>query len=155
MLTLIKFQKNKSQEDAGGEDGIEFIISGEDAPEGIQATKKTLCFIATLVEFFIVSPRLDSLRVGRHNRLKSKLAGQRSRLVALVGAVHDQRAFSSARAPKLDPGGQPFFFHFFEQIATAGPVARLSRREQKRYGLPIICGHQMNFGVPSSARFSD
>src|SRR5688572_16868269 len=125
------------------EHDVELLESGEDSTKSLQSAKQPLDFVATPIHGPIVVPGADSGLLGRHDRNEPEIQGELARLIALVGAVHEQ-----VNRPRC--GSQ-----LTQQLASFRCIVGLSGRERKRYGRSSIRGNQMNLGSPSAAGLAD
>ena len=104
--------------DESGKHGVQFFKTGEDPPESLESSEKPLHFIAPLVEFAVVFPRIETVNFGRHHGFKLQIKDQLPGFVTLVGPVHDDRAKG---------GGTPLPTP--QELAPLGAVGALARRE--------------------------
>ena len=97
------------------EDEIEFVVAGGDPAEVLEPPEEAVDLIASTVEFTVVGPCPVAVAGQRNNRELAQVPGQLAMLVAVIGAVHDQRRASDGRAEAA------------HQFATTGCVAGLTR----------------------------
>ena len=103
LLTLLECLDAEGEVDEGDEHEIELVEAGEDAVKALEATEESLDLIASCVQRLVVPPGLAAVRIRRHNQDKAQIKRQLARLIALIGAVHDQWA----AARQLKARGQP------------------------------------------------
>ena len=118
---------------------VEFLESGEDAPEALEPAKQALNLVAALVHLAVVLPGRDSIRLRWHDRDETQVQCQLPGLLAFVGAVHQQmnRPTRLAQTP--------------QERAALGCIVRLAWRECEGDGGSSIRGNQMNLGSPPAA----
>jgi hypothetical protein len=139
VLTLAKGFDDEGEGEKAEEQDIEFLEAGEDAPVAFESAEEPFDLIALSVESAIVTPGIDAVAFRRPNRNHAQFKHQLARLVALVGAVHDQRQRTRHGSEGL------------EQVTALRRVVRLARGKGKSYRRSSIRGNQMNLGVPASA----
>lgn len=69
---------------------IQLIESGKDATKTLQASEQPLHFIATLVHFSIIRPRLKTIAFRWNNGNEAKVERQLTCLVTFVRLVHQK-----------------------------------------------------------------
>ena len=127
----------------GHEHHVEFLESGEDAPEALEPAKQTLDLVAPLVHLAVVLPGRDPIRLRGHDRDETQVQCQLPGLLALVGSVHQQMNRPTGLAQTL------------QERAALGRIVRLAGREREGDGGSSIRGNQMNLGCPSAAGLSN
>ena len=111
----------------------------EKMPVALQPPEEPFDLVPALVHFSVVLPRIESRLQRRHNGDEAKLQRQLTRLVAFVGAVHDQ-VNRTIRWPQR-----------LEQSPTLGRIVGLTGRQAEHHGRSSIRGNHMNLGVPSAS----
>ena len=76
---------------------------------------------------------------GRHSQIKHQLA----RFVTLIGPVHDHGRTMGRGLPA------------FQQGTALRHVMGVAARQAECQCKPIICGNQVDFGIPAAARFAN
>ena len=143
MLTLFGGIYDQDKIDKGEEDDIEFLKSGEDAPEAFQSAEKPFHFVAFLVEFAVIFPGIKPVGFGRNHWNHAQIEHQLPCLIALIRFIHQH--------------WKPFrhWAKLFQQQPALGCVVRVAWRQSEDYSRSSIRGNQMNLGVPSAAGFAD
>ncbi len=99
----------------------------------LQATEQPLHFVAPLVHFLVVLPRIDPIGLGWNHRHEAKIERQLAGFIAFVSAIHQQM-------------NRPLHWpQVFKQRAACGCVMCVARRQSERDGCSSICGNHMNF----------
>lgn len=127
----------------GDEHQIELVESTEDSAKSLQPPKQSFDLVTLLVDLAIVFPGLQSLGIGRHDRIEAQLQRQLPRVVSLIGAVHDQVAMSLGTGQRA------------HQRSTGRPISGLPRTQGEGEDTAIIRGSQMNFGGPATSGSTD
>ena len=122
---------------------VEFLESGEDAPEALEPAKQALDLVAALVHLAVVLPGRDPIRLRGHDRDETQVQCQLPGLFALVGSVHQQMNRPTGLAQTL------------QERAALGRIVCLAWREREGDGGSSIRGNQMNLGCPSAAGLSN
>ena len=122
---------------------VEFLKTRKDAPKALEPAKQALNFVTTSVHRTIIFPSVNSITFGRNYRHKAKLQRQLTRLIPLVGAIHQKVEGTVGRTESI------------EQLTAFRRVVRLAWRKGKGYSRSSIRGNHMNLGAPSSARLAD
>ena len=137
--------ENEGTSDECVEDNIKFVVSDKDASKGFEPAEKALYFVAALIQFFIIFPRLEAVFLGWHNGIEAHVAGKPPGFIAFIGAVHE-----NAGALGRDVG-----LPVLQQVSAGRAVCGLARAQTERQGKPSMRGNQMNLDAPSSPTFAD
>lgn len=122
---------------------VEFLKSGEDAPEAFKSSEQAFDLITPPVHDLVIFPGLHAIGLGRYDGNKSQVHRQLSGFVALVCAIHQQMDRPVGFAQAADP------------LAPLGGIMDVAWREGKGYGRSSIRGNHMNLGGPSPPGFAD
>ena len=106
-----------SEEDLVEIDMGEFVIAVGDAAQSFDASEVTFDRVAGAVGRAVQRPRLAAIRLRRGDQLPAEFGGQRTHLIALVGAVGEQLRLTRYGAEPL------------QQPASPGRIAPVTRRQ--------------------------
>ena len=82
---------DEGEVDESGEHFVELVETRKDSAEGFEAEKEAFDFVPFFVEFLIISPWMRAVYFWRNYGLQAEIQSQLSRLIAFVGAIHDDR----------------------------------------------------------------
>ena len=102
--------------DEAEKDEIELVAAGTDPAEALEPAEKAFDLVAAAIEFSVVGPGRVAIAGRRHNGAVAEVPGELARLVAVIGAIHDQRGPARDRS---EPA---------QQLSTSGRIATLSHR---------------------------
>jgi len=125
------------------EDDVELFESGKDPAKAFEPPEEPFDFVPFLIEFFVVAPGIESVRLGRDHWNHVQVEHRLPRFIALIDAIHQQRQA----------------FRHRSQILRQQPALRcivvVAGRKGEDYGRSIIRGNHRNLGLPSAAGLTD
>ena len=129
---------NKGKIDKGKKDNIKLIIASENTTKSFETAKKPLNLIALSVQLLIIVPRIFTVAFRRDYGYVTKFRRQRPRIVSFVCRVHQKIDWLVNRTKTSQQG------------AAFRSIAAVSRRQRKRYPIPI-CEHVLDYAVKMGA----
>ena len=97
------------------EDEVELVVAGGDPAEALEPAEEAFDLAAAAVEFAVVGPGRVAVAGRRNDGPVAQLASQLAGLVAVIGAVHDQRRTAADGTEAA------------QELATSGRVATPTR----------------------------
>ena len=101
--------------DEAEEDQVEFVVAGGDATEALESTAESFDLVAAAIADTVVGPGRVAIAGRRDDWVVAQVARPLARLVAVVGAVHDQRR---AACDRSEPS---------QEVAASRCIAGLTR----------------------------
>ena len=129
---------NKGKIDKGKKDNIKLIIASENTTKSFETAKKPLNLIALSVQLLIIVPRIFTVAFRRDYGYVTKFRRQRPRIVSFVCPIHQKIDWLVNRTKTSQQG------------AAFRSIAAVSRRQRKRYPIPI-CEHVLDYAVKMGA----
>ena len=111
--------------------------------KAFEPAKQPFDLIALALQSLLVSPRLNSPALGRHDRNEAKVQRELARFIPFICPIHDQMTADRQFANRA------------QQRPTLRSIVSFARRERETYRAPSTRGNHMNFGAPTASGLAD